>query len=372
MNIEDKTYKKRVFLFIDGLIGGGAQRQFVYLAKGLKERGYIVRCFTMYTGDKWSFYDKFVRDNNIDWICDVRARNKMKRIYYLLKAIKSFDPDVIIAYGPLQTIYAAIGNLICKKRLILSDRNTTQRLTNYERLKFFFFRFSDFIVPNSYSQGNFISKHYPNLSPKIKVITNLVDVERFKPSNDKPKNNTPRIICVSRIKKQKNVLGFLDAVFILKKKGVDVLFEWYGNNFEDDYARKVQEKVLEYGISEMVLFYPACENIEMKYQQSDGFCLPSFYEGFPNVLCEAMASGLPVAASNVCDNPYIVSEGENGYLFAPNDPNSIADALQRLVALSNDDRKEIGIRNRKRILEKCAEKGFLDKYESLINNPRKK
>ena len=118
----------------------------------------------------------------------------------------------------------------------------------------------------------------------------------------------------------------------------------------------------------MVLFYPACENIEMKYQQSDGFCLPSFYEGFPNVLCEAMACGLPVVASNVCDNPYIVSEGENGYLFDPKDPDSIADALQRLVALSNCERKEIGIRNRNRIVEICAEKVFLDKYEALLND----
>lgn len=371
-SMNNSSKKKRIFLFIDGFIGGGAQRQFVYLAKGLKERGHVVRCFTMFTGGKWSFYDKYIIEHDIDWVCEIRAQNKIKRLYYLLKALKSFNPDVIIAYGPLQTIYAAVSNFFCNKTLILSDRNTTQLLTKYEKLKFFFFRFADYIVPNSYSQGEFISKYRPELVPKIHVITNFVDVERFKPNSDKTTHLMPHIICVGRIKEQKNVLGFLDAVYILKGKGIDVLFEWYGNNFEDYYAKKVQEKIYEYDIGNMVVFYPAYENIEEKYQQSDGFCLPSFYEGFPNVLCEAMSCGLPVIASNVCDNPYIVCEGENGDLFNPNDPQSIACALQRLIALNSEQRKAIGIKNRKRILEICAEKVFLDKYESLINNPRKK
>ena len=50
---------------------------------------------------------------------------------------------------------------------------------------------------------------------------------------------------------------------------------------------------------------------------------PSLYEGLPNVVCEALAAGMPVLVSNVCDHPLLVADGERGFLFDPADPGSI-------------------------------------------------
>ena len=241
---------KRVFMFIDGLVGGGAQRQFVYLAKGLKERGYIVRCFTIFTGEKWSFYEPFFKDNNIEIICDTRAQNKIKRVYYLFKAIKSFRPDVVIAYGPLQTIYASICHWLYSFELISSDRNTTQRLDTFERLKFFFYKYADYVVPNSHSQSTFICNHYPKLSQRVRVITNLVDVDKFKPQIHKLGivDRTPTIISVGRFQNQKNYLGYIEAIKILKEKGIKATFNWYGNEYVDGYHLLMKDKIKEYGL----------------------------------------------------------------------------------------------------------------------------
>lgn len=359
--------KKRIFLFIDGLVGGGAQRQLVYLARGLKERGYTVRCFTIFEEGKWSFYRPFMDNNGIEHICDTKAQNKIRRLYRLWKAIKEFKPDVVIAYGSLQSTYAAICRILGHFTLISSDRNTTQVMDKYEQLKFFFYRFADYIVPNSHSQGAFISNYSKHLSKKVRVITNLVDVERFRPQPEMKLNDVvPHVISVGRYSSQKNYLGYIDAVRILKDKNVRVHFDWYGNEYADGYSVKMKEKITEYGLEDIITLHVACQDIENKYSECDAFCLPSFYEGFPNVLCEAMACGLPVVCSNVCDNPYIVKEGENGYLCDPNNPMSIAEAIERVLALGKEEEKRMSRANIDRIAEICSEKAFVSKYEALF------
>lgn len=82
------------------------------------------------------------------------------------------------------------------------------------------------------------------------------------------------------------------------------------------------------------------------YQQADAFCLPSFHEGTPNVICEAMACGLPILCSNVCDNFRYVKDGENGFLFNPNDINSMTEVMQNFLMLSTDNLINMGILSR--------------------------
>ena len=83
-------------------------------------------------------------------------------------------------------------------------------------------------------------------------------------------------------------------------------------------------------------------DVALLYQKVDLFCLPSIIEGFPNVICEAMASGLPVICSNVCDNPFIVKSQENGFLFKPEDPTDIADNLIKAISLSEREKEIMG------------------------------
>ncbi len=103
------------------------------------------------------------------------------------------------------------------------------------------------------------------------------------------------------------------------------------------------------------------------YQKADVFCLPSFYEGFPNVICEAMACGKPVLASSVCDNTYLIEDGINGFLFNPFDSNSIAKAIKSLIELSQNERLEMGKRSRQIVENKTSQTKFLQKYIKLIN-----
>ena len=97
------------------------------------------------------------------------------------------------------------------------------------------------------------------------------------------------------------------------------------------YYDECESEIKHYNLNNEFTIHSACTDIEEKYRNSDVFCLPSIYEGFPNVLCEAMSCGLPVLCSNVCDNPMIVENNKNGLLFNPLDVDDIADKIIKFI-----------------------------------------
>uniref|UniRef100_UPI004028E085 glycosyltransferase n=1 Tax=Candidatus Limisoma sp. TaxID=3076476 RepID=UPI004028E085 len=356
---------KRVFMLIDSLVAGGAQRQFVYLAKELKNAGCEVLCFTYWPD--LNFYQPFLEEAGVELIASREANKSSKRIYCVIKAIKKFKPDCVISFLDTPSIIACIARCFCKFKLVVSERNTTQQLTRRGRLKYALFRLADSIVPNSHSQGRFIANNYPNLKEKVSVITNTIDTLRFVPAKEKAENAVQRVISVGRCAPQKNYLTMVDAVKILHDKGVKAHFDWFANTTDElGYPEAVRAKIQELKLEDLIDIHKPDSKIERQYQSSDVFWLASIYEGFPNVLCEAMACGLPVVCSNVCDNPDIVEDGVNGFLTEANSPEQMADRLEQALSMGNGQKTRMSTANVCRIKELCSEEVFVKKYMDLI------
>lgn len=355
----------KIICLIESLSPGGAERQMVYLASELKKAGNNVEVWTYFPND---FYLPILQENNVTYKYIPQATNKIKRIPVLRQMLKAAKPDVVISYLDTACLVACIIKALGGKfKLIVSERNTTQQLTIKERLKFLLYRFADFIVPNSYTQGEFIERNYPNLKNKVKVITNFVDTDKFAPQGKEQLHDYLNIIVVGRIMPQKNPLSLMQAIKVLKEKGIDARVTWYGKSYNEEYFRICINKIQELRIEQSFIFTSPTQEIANEYPKYDLFCLPSFYEGFPNVLCEAMSCGLPVVCSNICDNPIIVHDAENGFLFIPNDPQDISAKIGKIVALSGQQRAKIGENNRNRIQTAFSHEDFLEKYISIIN-----
>lgn len=354
--------KKRILLLIDDLEQGGAERQMVYLAHELKKCSYDIRLVKFFSGV--SAYDNFLRLNNIKVETIVEGTNRWKRVLVIKNLVKSWTPDVVITYKDGVCMSACIARLLCKFNLIVSERNTTQELSFYERLKFLLYNAATFIVPNSYSQGEFIDRHYPRLRDKVKVITNTLDFFKFTRAKT---DNELRVITVARLAPQKNVLTFLKALSILKDRGVKASFVWFGKISSDEYYKEIVELQIKLGLDSYIKFYTeGSDEIENEYSKSTHFCLPSIYEGFPNVLCEAMASGLICTASDVCDNRNILDNQE--FLFDPTSPENIAEKIIHSLLISPEERNKIAERNSDRIKELCSAERFIKEYTTLIQN----
>jgi glycosyltransferase involved in cell wall biosynthesis len=103
-------------------------------------------------------------------------------------------------------------------------------------------------------------------------------------------------------------------------------------------------------------------------RRHDALIHPSLYEGLPNAVCEALAAGLPVLISNVCDHPRLVVEGERGFLFNPNDPQSIAASIEKAALLDTGGWLALS-RNARRYAEAhLGVANMVDAYERLFIN----
>lgn len=356
--------KKKIFLITENLGSGGAERQLSGLAVLLNNCGYQVKVITYI---KKQFYESYLREHRVDYELLPQLANKYLRIFRLANFLRKHRPDVIISYLPSVNIATCVASLFFKTNLIVSERNTSQELTMKERVLFQLYRLANYIVPNSFSQAKFIETHYPQYKNKICTITNFVDVNHFVPSTVLIKNAIPSIVTVARFAPQKNCLRYIEAIRIIKDRGLKVHFEWYGDTkYMSKYFQEVMNKIEELHVSDYITIHNPSNNIVEVYQKADVFCLPSLYEGYPNVVCEAMSCALPVICSNVCENPIIVKDNVNGYLFNPLDAENMADTMIKMLSCLPDERLKIGERNRKRVLVDNTQEAFLKRYIELF------
>ncbi len=359
---------KRILCLIDGLGSGGAERQMIGLVLCLKRKGYEVDLVKYH---QLNDYGELLKRYGMDVVTLAPKSSAISKLQTIKRFIKSRSGyECLIAYKNGPAMIGCLLKLIGGKfRLIVSERYTSQRLSANERLKFCLYRLADYIVPNSFSQEGFIKKYYPGLAGRTVTITNYTDTDMFVPGIGEPDESVVQVLTVARIVRQKNVLRYLEAISLLVGRGVNnAHFDWYGGaqKGQEEYYRAVNDKVVELGLQKFVTFHPVTDNVVEKYQKCSFFCLPSNFEGFPNVICEAMSCGKPVLCSRVCDNPYIVKDGENGLFFDNTDVRDMADKLQHMIGLSPETLCGWGKKSREIAEALFSMQTFVDKYINLI------
>ena len=357
---------KKIILFTDCLGAGGAQRQLVGLAIMLKEKDYNVTVATYHNID---FYKKQLDDAGVRNLVIPNGSNKKTRIWAVRTFLKKERPDWVVSYQETPSLLACIAKVTgCKFRLIVSERNTTQAVGMNERVRFFLYRWADAIVPNSYAQENYLTSHYPWMQKKLKTITNFVDLDYFS-FIERKKRKVPEIVIAATIWSSKNTLGFIEAVKKLVDRNSRFHVSWYGkSNIDMDYYNESLQKIQEYGIQDYIELKDKTKQIKNVYHNADLFCLPSFYEGTPNVICEAISTGLPVACSDVCDNYIYVKPGCNGVLFDPNNPNDMANKISQLLYISSLEFEKYQNNSRQIALGKLSKDVFVDAYVKIIES----
>jgi colanic acid/amylovoran biosynthesis glycosyltransferase len=155
-----------------------------------------------------------------------------------------------------------------------------------------------------------------------------------------PPKGRPRVLCVGRLVPEKGQSVLLHAFARLAESGVDAELELVGSGPAENGLRRLAERL---GLADRVIFAGAVgqDAISAHYEAASVFCLPSFYEGIPVVLMEALACRRPVIATAVAGVRELVRDGETGLLVSPGREDELADALQCLL----DDpalRREMG------------------------------
>ena len=182
---------------------------------------------------------------------------------------------------------------------------------------------------------------------KIEVVYMGVDPETFAPRPFRHNPSPVEIICVGRLAPVKAQHILLDAI---QKLDRDVRLHVVGGgpdraSLEADAARR--------GITKQVIFhgFTPQNKLDELYRQADIFALPSFAEGVPGVLMEAMAMEIPCVSTWITGIPELIQNGVDGLLVAPSDAEAFAGALRVLID-DPDLRLRIGQAGRRKILDK--------------------
>jgi glycosyltransferase involved in cell wall biosynthesis len=164
---------------------------------------------------------------------------------------------------------------------------------------------------------------------KLHVVRCGIDPAAYEDIGDPPPGR-PRVLCVGRLFPEKGQSVLLHAFAELADRGVDAELELVGYGPSEEPLKRLSEDL---GLTDRVRFAGAVgqDAVAAHYRAASVFCLPSFYEGIPVVLMEAMASRRPVVATAVAGVRELVRDGETGLLVAPGRSDELADALERLL-----------------------------------------
>lgn len=217
-------------------------------------------------------------------------------------------------------------------------------------------QFDKFVVLTNEDKG-----YWGNL-PNIEVIPNaaMFVADRYSDVSNK------RVIAVGRLDYQKGFDRLIQAWEIVYKSGKynDWRLDIFG---QGEWKEMLQGMIDERGLNSSAFINKPTKNIGEEYADSAMLVTSSNYEGFPMVMIEAMACGLPVVAFDFkCGPKDIISDGENGLIIQNGDIMALAEGMMKLMG-NTQDRKRMSL-NARKIVDTYSEKAVMDKWIGLFNN----
>jgi len=172
---------------------------------------------------------------------------------------------------------------------------------------------------------------------RLQVVRCGIDLDRFALRQLSPVSRPTRVVVVGRLAAAKGHLVLLDAVHRLAQRNVDIALEIIGGG---DLESEIRSRIDELGLGSRVSLAGEIDPAEVgaRLRQADVFCLPSFDEGLPMVIMEAMAIGVPVLTTFVAGIPELARNEETALVVPAGNADALALALQRLC--SDDELRE--------------------------------
>ncbi|MEQ8788540.1 MAG: glycosyltransferase [Pirellulaceae bacterium] len=147
-----------------------------------------------------------------------------------------------------------------------------------------------------------------------------------------PPTDTWTLGTVALFRPRKGTEVLLEAMALLRDQGLSLRLRAVGPFETSDYQQRLESLVEHYGLHSHVEWTGYCRDVSAELAQMDLFVLPSLFgEGLPMVVLEAMAAGVPVAATRVEGVPEAIRDELDGVLAEPRDARSLADAIRRVI-----------------------------------------
>lgn len=364
----------RILFVIDNLCTGGAQRQLVNLATGLKKRGYSIEVYCYASGNMLA-QPLYEMDIPVHWHIK-HNRFSLDVVTALRRLITKQEYNLLLSFLTTPNFYTILcGKLIGLQHhaTVISERfcDLPGVLSILERLSRQFYYLSDHVIFNSHHQRLNFEHKYPKLKGRLSTIYNGYDLNIFFPAVSQNGDPILRLLAIASISRYKNGLCLVESLNILRKQyNLMPTVTWIGQKVMTGdrlrYLNEMEEKIQAYNLETQWHWLGQRTDIVQQLHQHDVLIHPSYGEGLPNVVCEALACARPVIVSNTLDHPRLVQDRESGYLFDWQDPYDLAKKIKTFSDLPLEERNEMGQKGRQYAEKNLLIDRYLDDYERLF------
>jgi glycosyltransferase involved in cell wall biosynthesis len=330
-----KQFLSSIFILIRSLNVGGAERQVSVLAQALHHQGYNVTVGVFYSGG--ALEEKLRQAGVSIYALDKKGRWDLAGWFWrYLKAIRKINPDVIYSFLTTSNIVAITGQLFIQKPVVWGIRASNMHLENYDWLARLtawiekkLSRFAQTIIFNA----NFSRQYHGDLGYHLAnavVIPNGIDTDIFKPDASsrimvRNQLGIPQdafvVGMLARVDPMKDYATYLAAAHMASSRHKNLYFIAAGAETDTAPWQPLPPRFLCVGV---------WKDVPSLLNALDVMVLSSaFGEGFPNVVGEAMACGIPTIVTNVGDAAYVV--GNQGRIISPRIPEALVQALEGML-----------------------------------------
>jgi glycosyltransferase involved in cell wall biosynthesis len=373
----------RLTFLVRALDYGGAQRQLVLLAKALDKQRFDVTVIAFYSGQP---LEQELVASGVRFI-GLNKRGRWDLLGFLRRLVqqtKAARPDVLMGYLDIPNLLALLLRRFVRARVVWGIRASTIDLHHYDwlhrlaaRTERIFARYADLIIVNSVAglEQN-VARGFPRA--KMIAIPNGFDTETFRPNRAAGKQQrakwnvapgTKLIGIVGRLDPMKDHRNFFEAAARVSLETNAARFVCVGDG-PASYREELKTLANELGIGEKIIWQDAVPDLRGIYNALDVLVSASSAEGFPNVVGEAMACGVPCVVTDAGDSAMLVGDDDCGLIVPPRNSEALAAGMTRCFAL---DQNEIGSKARMRIIENFSVQRLAELTESatssLVNHP---
>ena len=340
---------------------GGQERHVLELARGLVDLGHEVSVITSVL----SGYPAMAQEDfHIIWIPSFRIGSDALT-FGLVKALAEVTADVIHVHSPLSIISTQAaarrgstpmvvtyhGDFFKKGRL----SNCFKRIRNSLQLPYVLDR-AHTVIALSRSDAALLAT-YGQDPERIEVVSPGMDMDRFEDGPEPGSRVDQKLLYVGRVVYQKGVRELMHSFAALceDEEGVELVVAGDGDDLEE-----MKELTRRLKVEDKVSFRGWVNRDELigLYHEATALILPSFSEGMPYAVLEAMAAGRPVICSRVSGLEEVVDHGVNGLLYDLGDEEGLRNAMLRLVRDPEESRR-MGQRGREDCLKRFSQERWL-------------
>tara|TARA_B110000444_G_C18776142_1_gene565023 strand:+ start:205 stop:1332 length:1128 start_codon:yes stop_codon:yes gene_type:complete len=334
--------RKKITIIVSAMNMGGAQRVVSILCNHWSQNGCDVTLIYTYTTKKIHHYylNKDVRIkylSNIPYFSKVYFCNALWKLINLRILIKRSNPDVAISFLTTINIATTLASIGTKFPLFICERTSTPFATlskNYFWVYKILFKRVKKIIVQTEKNKSYLSQFFPNSF--VEVIPNMIIYPipitglSIDP-NSVILQNRKTILAAGRMHKFKQFNLLIKAFVKIADKYPDWDLVILGDGEERNF---LEQLLVDLEISDRVFFPGSVGNVSEWYEKVDLFVLSSLVEGYPNVLLEAMAYGVPCISFDCETGPSeLIKDRINGILVNPNTKEiGLSKAISEVIA----------------------------------------